>query len=105
MYTCTHQPFVTTGTSDQRRCILCDSDRLTDCTADPRQKAATENLRGVGDGTRSGEHGTRGSPPWPERDGGAPLGPTPRPEGLGEVVLAAVALHGAHWAIYHAVMP
>lgn len=68
-------------------------------------KGSNRNLRGVGDGTRSGEHGTRGSPPWPERDGGGPLGPTPRPEGLGEVVLAAVALHGAHWAIYHAVMP
>lgn len=66
--------------------------------------AAACFLRGVGYGSRSGEHGSRGSTSGSEGEGGGALGPTPGPEGLGEVVLAAVALHGAHRAVYHAVM-
>lgn len=60
-------------------------------------------LRGVG--TRSGQHGSRCSSSGSEGEGGGALSPTSRPEGLGEVVLAAVSLHGAHGAVDHAVMP
>ena len=61
-------------------------------------------LHSNGDETSSAQQGSRGSPPGSEGEGGRALGPTLRSKGLDEAVLAAVALHGAHWAVYHADM-
>ena len=55
---------------------------------------AIGTLRRVRDKTRSAQQGANGSPPGSEGEGGCPLGP--RSEGLNEMVLSAVALHGAH---------
>lgn len=47
----------------------------------------------------AGLHGARGCTPRSEAGGG----PATRPEGC--ELLAAVALHGPHWAVNHTVMP